>query len=252
MNRTLFCLTLLPLLLLSCSLNPTVTVTIYNNTTVTSGTMSILYGDYTGYADGEITVTDPVFPYTTTISCTAKTASYIVEATITSSTYASSSGYVFLDTKSQSDTDVVINLEPYNVAGADTYEPDNSFNTGHPIQPGEWQARSIYPSSDADYVKFYATQGLAYEVDTVVPNNGSLYAVIVLYDTTGAQIKSVTGSYNRTTLTWTATYTGTCYIKVTSYNGYYCAYHLAIYEYTPGASLQYTLNKTNEWRFHTP
>jgi hypothetical protein len=70
MKRTLsyITITLLLILLSSCSLKPTVTVTIYNNTSVTSGSMLVIYGDYNGYADGEAYITNPVFPYTMSIS----------------------------------------------------------------------------------------------------------------------------------------------------------------------------------------
>jgi hypothetical protein len=155
---------------------------------------------------------------------------------------------VFLDTKDQNENTAVINLEPYTVHGEDSFEPDNSANTGHAIQPGEYQARSLNPYNDIDYAKFYATQGLAYYVDTYTPSNDDLATTVTIYDSTGTQIKSVTGEYYGTTLNWTATYTGTCYIRVTRYSYSDSSYTLALYEYMPGAAQLNPVKKLNEWR----
>ncbi|MBN2136006.1 MAG: hypothetical protein JW737_09765 [Acidobacteria bacterium] len=239
---------LITLLLASCSLNSTIIVTIYNNTPVTSGTLTILYGDYNGYADGEISITDPVFPYTASLTCSGKTPSYIVMATLESSTFGTSFGSVFVDTKSQNMIETVINLEPYIILGTDIYEPDNTFNTGHPIQPGEWQARNLYPSGDVDYSKFYATSGLIYDIVTDIPYNDYFATTIVIFDSIGTQITRQSGSSSGTVLNWTATYTGLCYLKVSRNYGYDYSYSLGLFEYSAAGSSQNILSKLKEWR----
>lgn len=101
----------------------------------------------------------------------------------------------------------------------DAYESDNTAAAAKVIAYGALQQRSTYPAGDVDWIKFSATAGAMYRIETtratILPDvftNLELYApngtTLLASDYDGA------GRYNFSRLVWTAPSTGTYYLKV--------------------------------------
>lgn len=222
MKRAFFIIiTLLTLLLSSCGLR-SVTVTVYNSTRLTTGTLTILYGDYQAqYAEGGQDFYSVSFPFVYTIENPSAHPSYIVYAEYKDSSGNLASGGLLLDTTMGAEKNIAIDLSLYkiNASTVDDYEADNTFETAGVIQGGEYQARSLNNSADDDYVSFYAVSGRKYVVDGVIHNNYSMIQMW-LYDPSHTQLAydSYNGGYSSggASIEWNASYTGVCYIKISS------------------------------------
>ena len=105
-----------------------------------------------------------------------------------------------------------------NTTSKDAYEEDDSLTYAKTISANSTQEHNFYDDA-YDYLKFSATNGVTYTIETVVYG----YADTVLYLLDGSTvIKSNDdkgdGTYG-SKITWTATSTKTYYIRVYSYNG---------------------------------
>ena len=243
----LFVLMLLIVLPGSCQLGSTITVAIYNNTSISSGTFHLIYGDYSGYADGDQYVTNPVFPYVADVNYSTKCGDYIVYATIETAA-GESVGYIFFDTTSGGNFEGAINMTLSIVRGADAYEPDNNSGGASPIQAGEYQARSLTTAADVDYAFFYAAAGLRYQIETVIPSSESTDTVLHLYDSALNPIDNNHGggsTVGGSLISYTPSTSGLCYIMVDgSASG---PYGLSLGSYYSSASLESPLLKLNQW-----
>ncbi len=214
-------ITLLTLLLSSCGLR-SVTVTVYNSTRLTTGTLTILYGDYQAqYAEGGQDFYSVSFPFVYTIENPSAHPSYIVYTEYKDSNGNLASGGLLLDTTTGTEKSIAIDLSLYtiNASTADDYEADNTFETAGVIQGGEYQARSLHNSADDDYVSFYAVSGRKYVIEGIIQNNYSLIQMW-LYDPAHTQLaydySYGSSGYDGASIEWNASYTGVCYIKISS------------------------------------
>ena len=105
------------------------------------------------------------------------------------------------------------------VAAADAYEPDNSPATATTISTdGIAQSHTIDLAGDVDYVKFSATSGTEYTIETTLGTCTDTY--IYLYDADGTTIidyddDSGVGYASR--ITWTCVSSGIYYVKIRHY-----------------------------------
>lgn len=203
-------------LLFTCSLyRPDISLVIYNDSPVQSGTLTITYGDNKAYYwDGQITLNSPDFPCHVTLGQTTNSDQYLIIAEFEG---ASGLAYdlILTDTSLGKLPEAVMDLNLWKIAGIDTYEPDNTIDLAQPIQWNELQARSIYPSTDFDYLCFYAEAGQSYVIETIKPDSSSPRTDITLYDAAGTQIaynSTYTSDYSAH-LEWTAPSTGPFYIE---------------------------------------
>jgi len=101
----------------------------------------------------------------------------------------------------------------------DGYEVDNVAATARTIALGSTQQRSIYPAGDVDWIKFNATAGTMYRLETtratILPD---AFTELELYAPDGTTLLASdyesTGQYWFSRLVWTAPSTGTYYLRV--------------------------------------
>ncbi|MCG8571971.1 MAG: clostripain-related cysteine peptidase [Spirochaetes bacterium] len=102
---------------------------------------------------------------------------------------------------------------------ADTYENDDSMSAANTIAFNEEQEHNFYDDAN-DWMKFTAVSGTEYTIESWVYNSAD--TVLYLYNSSSAQLAynddKGDGTYG-SQITWTATYSGTVYIKSSSYNG---------------------------------
>jgi hypothetical protein len=110
------------------------------------------------------------------------------------------------------------------------YEPDNSMAEASYISLGgiNSEKRNVYPSGDADWIRFDAVAGNDYIIDTYStagsgtkgPDDVDVY--MVLYDTDGATVLDEADDGGLTTgfarINWTCPSSGSYYVCVTDYN----------------------------------
>jgi hypothetical protein len=251
MSRTIYriTVTLACILLSSCNMNPTVTVTIHNTTRITSGTLHLIYGNYENeYADAEEYLWDVSFPCVVTIRNATPCANYTVIAQLDDPSEGSSAGMVLLDTRIGTNIEGAIDfmLDVINETITDDYEPDNDFASASLIQYGEYEARSLDNASDTDYVSFYAYTDLYYVIET--ENDSGNPTNLAIYDPSHIQLDYDAGSgYNGgSKISWTSTYTGVCYINVDNSSGS-TSYGLSLSSYLFGNALLKAREKLYEW-----
>lgn len=236
----------------SCTLRTSVTVTIYNNTSIATGTLYLIYGDYQGYADDELYLDDVSFPYTITLDDCTVSRQFIVIARLDHATGASS-GVVLIDTALPPDHHAVIDLAPYVVTGTDAYETDDVPGSARPIQGGEFQARTLSSSTDIDYVSFHAYEGRRYYIDTEMPQDYyANYAntVISLQNPSDVSIASGWDHSDRAGqyITWTADYSGACYIRVACQSSDSGSYGLTLYSTSAGNAMTAMRTALYRWK----
>jgi len=102
--------------------------------------------------------------------------------------------------------------------GSDTYEPNDSMSSAYgPLTSGSTYNSYIASSSDVDYYKFTTSQTGAISVNlSNLPGDYDLY----LYNSSGSLLKSSTnGGTTSESISYSASTTGTFYVKVIGYNG---------------------------------
>jgi len=102
----------------------------------------------------------------------------------------------------------------------DAYEADNSAAAAKTIAFGTTQQRSTYPAGDVDWIKFNATAGTMYRIETTRANIlPDVFTDLELYAPNGTTLIASdyegSGKYWFSRLVWTAPSTGTYYLKVT-------------------------------------
>lgn len=121
------------------------------------------------------------------------------------------------------------------LCGPDSFEPDESYSAAKPIVPGgSVQAHDFCPAGDQDWVKFQATQGQLYVIETY-DLGADADTVMCLFGTDGtAQIAcdDDSGGGVASRLRWTAPSAGTYYLRLRNtddtVSGPTASYHLAI------------------------
>lgn len=118
---------------------------------------------------------------------------------------------------------VLISVLSICVIATDSYESDDNYTTANWILTDETiQGHTIDPAGDADYMKFNATAGAKYIIQTLDLRNDT-DTILTLYQQNGiTQIDQnddlENGVLRRSKITWTATGTGTYFIKVHDWN----------------------------------
>jgi hypothetical protein len=241
-------LLILIILLSSCSMSRAITVTIYNSTRVTTGTLTILYGDYQAeYADGRNDYYNVTFPFKMTIDNPFSHNNYIVYAVLVDFNNNEARRGILIDTTVDAEQNIALDLSLYkiNASSTDDYEVDNTYATAGVIQGGEYQAHSLHNSSDDDYISFYAVSGRYYTIESIIHN--SSYIQMWLYDPSHSQLAYYSGSYgSEGSLEWLATYTGVCYIMVSS-DSSTLSYGISLSWYTPQSSMKSDLLNFKNW-----
>ena len=118
-------------------------------------------------------------------------------------------------------------IEAYSVAcdvtmtrsgGGDSYEPDNTYSQATTISTnGTIQSHSINPAGDVDWVKFSATSGKDYTIET-----SGCDTYIYLYSTNGTTVLAQDddgGEGAASMIDWNCSSSGTYYVKVRHYYG---------------------------------
>jgi len=118
----------------------------------------------------------------------------------------------------------------YAFSGPDTYEPDNTMEEANWIQIGETQLHNFYPSGDHNWMKFNATEGKAYIIET--SNLGpQADTVMYLYDGWGNEIEydDDGGEGLASKIVWRCQESGVYYIMIRDWgdddygaDAYYC------------------------------
>ncbi len=101
---------------------------------------------------------------------------------------------------------------------SDTYEPNNTLSAAYgPLTSGTTYNSYIWSSSDVDYYKFDTTSTGTIAVSlTNLPGDYDVY----LYNASGTQLaRSINGGTTNESISYSATSTGTFYVKVIGYNG---------------------------------
>lgn len=101
----------------------------------------------------------------------------------------------------------------------DVYEADNSAAAAKTIAFGTTQQRSVYPAGDVDWIKFSATAGTMYRIETtratILPD---AFTDLELYAANGTTLLASdydgTGQYSFSRLVWTAPASGTFLLRV--------------------------------------
>ena len=121
-------------------------------------------------------------------------------------------------------------LNPTAIFGArsieyisDSYENDNNSSQAKGVTIGTSYHHTYYPSGDEDWISFGATSGTTYAIETLNLTNGA-DTHLFLYSTDGTTlIKSNDDNESLTDqsslITWTATTTGTYYVRSKAYDG---------------------------------
>lgn len=101
----------------------------------------------------------------------------------------------------------------------DAYEADNSAAAAKTIAFGTTQQRTTYPAGDVDWIKFSATAGTMYRIETtratILPD---VFTNLELYAPNGITLLASdyegTGQYYFSRLVWTAPSSGTYFLRV--------------------------------------
>ncbi|MCL4830781.1 MAG: serine protease, partial [Caldilineaceae bacterium] len=105
--------------------------------------------------------------------------------------------------------------------GGDSYEPDNSAGAAKSIgTDGSRQTHNFHAAGDNDWVKFTATSGRQYTIETSNLGSGS-DTYIYLYDTNGSSQLAANddgGSGLASRIVWSAPGNGTYYVRIRHYN----------------------------------
>ncbi len=103
----------------------------------------------------------------------------------------------------------------------DSYEPDDTYSEASTISTnGSAQSHTIDPAGDLDWVKFYATSGNVYTIETSNLGDGC-DTYIYLYSTDGTTEIAHNddgGSGIASKIEWSCTSSGTYYVKIRHYN----------------------------------
>ena len=105
---------------------------------------------------------------------------------------------------------------------SDSYENDNSSGQAKSVTLGTSYHHTYYPSGDEDWIKFDATDGTTYRIETFNTSNGA-DTHIFLFSTDGTTLissnddRSLTD--NTSLILWTATANGTYFVKSMAYSG---------------------------------
>ena len=106
--------------------------------------------------------------------------------------------------------------------GGDSYEPDNSAGAAKSIgTDGSRQTHNFHAAGDNDWVKFTATSGRQYTIETSNLGSGS-DTYIYLYDTNGSSQLAANddgGSGLASRIAWSAPGNGTYYVRIRHYSG---------------------------------
>ena len=106
------------------------------------------------------------------------------------------------------------------LASADAYEGDDTVATAQPIALGESQAHNSDSLADEDWVKFTATGGVTYTIQTGgLGSSADTY--LYLYDTDGNTLLAANDDYGgslASRIDWAAPATGTYYVLVKHWN----------------------------------
>ncbi len=106
----------------------------------------------------------------------------------------------------------------------DTYEPDNSYQQAKVITVNtSQQAHTIEPVGDQDWMKFLATRGTQYIIETHAVSGNHCDTYLYLYSTnrtTEIDHDDDDGEGTLSKLIWTCNSSGTYYIKVRGYDVY--------------------------------
>lgn len=122
--------------------------------------------------------------------------------------------------------------------GVDAYEDDNSPATANPIPTdGTPQTHNFHVSNDEDWVKFQATAGTNYVIETRQIYDYKQWAVLELYDTDGTTLLADNDRvlwWYQSRIEWTAPANGTYYVRVLpgwgeTFFGDITQYDLAVY-----------------------
>ncbi|GAF84456.1 unnamed protein product, partial [marine sediment metagenome] len=177
--------------------------------------------------------------------------SYVVYVNFTALTEVNSTNYAevnatdWLDTETyDSDNDTV------EIVPGDAYEDDDVYTIAKTISTdGTEQYHTFIPAGDHDWVKFSASAGAKYIIQTSDLRNGA-DTVINLTDTDGTTYIAghddiQAGFIKRSKITWTATGTGTYYVEVSDYNASHSAgaYNISITE-VPNVTLEIDVTST--------
>src|SRR3989338_9868649 len=104
---------------------------------------------------------------------------------------------------------------------SDSYESDNNSSQAEAVNFGESLHHTYYPLGDEDWISFSATNGTTYTIETLSLTNGA-DTHLFLYNTDGATL--ITSNDDRSLtdksslMTWTATATGTYYVRSKAYS----------------------------------
>jgi hypothetical protein len=117
---------------------------------------------------------------------------------------------------------------------ADPYEPDDTMDSAAPINISEIQHHNFHQAGDVDWIKFYATVGTTYIIETFnLSANSDTY--IYLYDSNGnliAENDDYSGLASR--IEWTCQQDGYYYVKIRHFDnnayGYNTDYWIWIWE----------------------
>ncbi|MBI3585215.1 MAG: PPC domain-containing protein [Nitrospinae bacterium] len=123
-----------------------------------------------------------------------------------------------------------ITLNPYSIFSArsieyssDSYESDNNRSQAKTVTLGTSYHHTYYPLGDEDWISFSATSGITYTIETLNLTNGA-DTHLFLYNTDGATLitsnddRSLSGTDKSSLITWTATATGTYYVRSKAYS----------------------------------
>jgi len=116
---------------------------------------------------------------------------------------------------------------------SDGYESDDNSSQAKTVNIGTSYYHTYYPSADEDWIKFTATSGTAYTIETLSLTSGA-DTHLFLYSTNGTTL--ITSNDDRTLtetsslITWTAAAAGTYFVRskaysdsgaISSYGSYY-------------------------------
>lgn len=110
---------------------------------------------------------------------------------------------------------------PSPIPQGDAYEPDNTYRQAKTIgTTGVAQTHTIHLARDVDWMKFNATKGVNYNIETLNLRNGA-DTVLELYDRNGVTRLALNDDWNgslASRIVWTAPRTATYFIRVRDFN----------------------------------
>jgi hypothetical protein len=107
----------------------------------------------------------------------------------------------------------------YAVYEEDQYEPDNTIDEATEILANESQERTFHDGGDIDVVRFEATEGKSYTLETSIADGDATDTVLSLYENfTELLAENDDNIEYESLIEWTASSTGTYIIEVTPLN----------------------------------